>query len=154
MFIDTISNFASCAAAMPALARFIRYIGSACLDGVSDGTYELGDGVRAIVQSYETKAPEEARLEAHRRFADLQYIASGEERIGFALLGRAGAPLAPFDAAKDIVFLDGAYETLTLRAGDFAVFFPHDAHAPGIRAGAEPAHVRKVVVKIPVELFN
>ncbi len=139
---------------IPRLRDLAGYLDKANLDGIPDGTYDLGDGVRAIVQSYEAKQPETAHLEAHRRFIDLQYIAAGEEKIGYAPIERAGSPVAPFDETKDIVFLDGAYETLTLRAGDFAIFLPSDAHAPGIRAGAEPMCVRKVVVKIPVELIR
>lgn len=154
MIIGSIANFAECAAAVPVLARFVRHLGRASLDGVEDGTYALGDGIRAIVQGYATKEPGAARLEAHRRFADLQFIASGVERMGYAPIGRAGSPVAPYDAGKDIVFLDGAFEALTFRAGDFAVFLPQDAHAPGIMAGPAPSGVRKVVVKIPVELLG
>ena len=151
MIFDSISNSRSYEQALPELAAAFRYLAETDFSATADGTYPLGgDGFRAIVQSYESKAPEAARLEAHRRFIDVQYIVSGEERIGCAPLARAGAPLAPFDDAKDIVFLDGAFEPVTLRAGDFALFFPQDAHAPGIRAGGSPAHVRKVVIKIPV----
>jgi biofilm protein TabA len=40
-------------------------------------------------------------------------------------------------------------DSVTVTEGKFAIFFPGDAHAPGIAPG-DPAPVRKVVVKVKV----
>lgn len=152
MIVDSLTNASCYEAAHPRLREVFAYLARTDFSGLPDGSCQIGGGpCRAILQSYASKAPQEARLEAHRRFADVQFIVSGEEKIGYAPIGRAGAPVAPYDDARDIVFLDGGFEAVTLRAGDFALLLPQDAHAPGIRTGDAPAQVRKVVVKIPVE---
>ncbi|MGI6494625.1 MAG: YhcH/YjgK/YiaL family protein [Kiritimatiellia bacterium] len=151
MVVGSLSRAALHATALPGLEAAFAFLSGTDFSALADGAYPVGDGrIRAIVQSYATKPIAEARLEAHRRFLDIQFLLSGEERIGYAPIEHAGTPLAPFDDAKDIVFFDGAFEPFTLRTGDFALFFPHDAHAPGIRCGTAPAPVRKVVVKVPV----
>ena len=107
-----------------------------------------GDRSYAIVQDYDTLPLAEGRLEVHRRFIDIQYVISGEELIGYAPL--AGQPEAvPYVPDKDLAFLLGPADPIPLRAGQFAIFFPHDAHMPG-RTGGAPVKVRKVVVKVAV----
>jgi YhcH/YjgK/YiaL family protein len=83
--------------------------------------------------------------EARRRYIDLQSLASGTERIGYAPLGRLEP--RPYDDAKDMLRLSGPGEFLTLGPGDFMLLWPGDAHMPGI-AVDEPSPVKKVVVKI------
>ena len=46
-------------------------------DGIR--TYEVNDHLFFLVQKYRTKAQNDARFESHRRYADLQYVVSGEE---------------------------------------------------------------------------
>ena len=53
----------------------------------------------------------------------------------------------PYDAAKDIVFFDARGDLFRVRAGQIAIFAPHDLHAPGLAAGSVPSEVLKVVVK-------
>ena len=36
------------------------------------GRYELGGGVFALVQSYDTKAVENCKIEAHKKYIDIQ----------------------------------------------------------------------------------
>ena len=48
----------------------------------------------------------------------------------------------------DITFYEGlATDYLTVKPGMFAIFFPEDAHAPGVT----PDGVRKVIVKVRVK---
>ena len=113
------------------------------------GRYELGNGLFYLVQSYETKPVSEGKFEAHRKFIDLQYIASGKERHDvagiFSLTVRDD-----YNAEKDIIFYNnGKCSNLILDAGFFAIYFPEDAHMPNLRIGENPEAVTKIVVKIP-----
>lgn len=106
-----------------------------------------GDRVVARPARYVPHAFDPERFEHHRRFVDVQYVAEGEEvvRVGDAAeMRRVGA----FDEAADVGFLAGEGEPVRLRAGEFLVLWPHEAHQPGIAPGPEPAGVRKVVVKV------
>jgi YhcH/YjgK/YiaL family protein len=94
-----------------------------------DGRYELdGDDLFALVQTYDTAPATEKRFEAHRRYLDIQHVSAGTD---------------------DIVFFQepGVSSSFLLRAGDFAIFHPGDAHKPGCMAGGK-TQVKKVVVKV------
>jgi len=107
-----------------------------------------GDRLFVLPQSYQPKPIEQGRLEAHRRYADIQYVADGTELMGYTAAD--GLEVAePYDAAKDIVFYKTppAFSSIIVPAGSFAVFYPADAHMPGIRLSGHEASVRKLVVK-------
>jgi YhcH/YjgK/YiaL family protein len=51
----------------------------------------------------------------------------------------------PYNPEKDITFFEGLAESyVDVKPGMFAIFFPQDAHAPGIC----PDGVKKVIVKV------
>jgi len=110
-----------------------------------------GDRVFALPQSYRPKPVGEGRFEAHQRYADVQYVASGREMIGHA----PDEPLTvetPYDAGKDLIFYaqPASHSALALPAGWFAVFYPKEAHMPGCRLGSDE-QVRKIVIKVRTE---
>jgi YhcH/YjgK/YiaL family protein len=127
--------------------EYLRGMASA----LPDGKHEIGGGARAIVSTYQTASPGEKRFEAHRRYIDLQYVAQGEEAIHVAPVSTLKTAVE-YDGTGDAIFFQdpASYETITLRAGSFAVFYPEDAHRPGMTSGGGQNAVRKIVVKIPV----
>jgi biofilm protein TabA len=136
----------------PGFEKAYRFLQDSRDRSLADGRVEIdGDAVYAIVQSYETLAGGEPKLEAHRKYADIQYIAGGEEIIGWAPLEKI-ATTQEYDPASDIVFGKAAPSEVTpvrLSAGELAVFYPSDAHAPRQAAG-RPVRVHKIVVKVAV----
>lgn len=119
--------------------------------GLTDGRHEISGGGHAIVSTYQTASPGEKRFEAHRKYIDLQYVAEGEETAHVAHVSTL-VTAEEYDETRDVAFFHDpvSHETIVLRAGSFAVFYPEDAHRPGMTAGSSPATVRKIVVKIPV----
>ncbi len=109
----------------------------------------VGDDVYAIASQYATKPAPEPRLEAHRTHIDVQYVVSGQESVGF-LPSTAGLTVQePYDAAKDVEFFTApAGETpRALKAGQFVVLLPGQAHRPG--CDLDGRHdVVKIVVKV------
>lgn len=114
------------------------------------GRSEIGDGVFAGVDEYETHPFNPEHYEAHRRYIDVQFVAEGEETVFVAPLDGAETRV-PFDAGKDVGFYAAANgEAVPVRSGECVVLFPDDAHAPGAHpASGGPSRVRKIVVKIP-----
>ena len=53
---------------------------------------------------------------------------------------------------KDVAFYKNIENAskLVLKDGDFAIFFPEDAHKPCCALNNEPSKVKKVVVKVAV----
>ncbi len=75
----------------------------------------------------ELKKPEEAKLEVHDAYIDVQVVVRGTESFGWSEREALRRPCGPFDAEKDIRFYDDAPpDLLHARAG--AV---HDLHARG-----------------------
>ena len=103
-----------------------------------------GDHVYVLVQEYTTKPLEEGKWEAHRRYLDVQYMLSGCERIDFALLDTM--KLGEYFPEKDFQAMSGSGNALNVVEGSFVVFFPQDAHMPGLTVDAH-SQVKKVVVK-------
>jgi YhcH/YjgK/YiaL family protein len=86
------------------------------------------------------------RAETHRRYIDIQYVASGTDTMGWSALDAIG-PGNGYDRAKDIEFYPAVPSLwVPVLAGHFAIFLPSDVHAPLAGEGM----VRKLVVKILV----
>jgi YhcH/YjgK/YiaL family protein len=120
------------------------------LKNLKPGRYELeGDSLFVNVNVYSTKNEEDTNYEAHRKYADIQYLISGKEQIGVAPLQKAEV-LVPYDEAKDVAFLKAEKNNFKIaNSQNFFVFFPDDAHCPGVRA-ENNEEVKKVVIKVKI----
>jgi len=128
------------------LARALDYLRATDMRSVPIGRHDLdGDRLFALVQEYTTRAADQCVWEAHRRYIDVQFVAVGAERMGYASLAQMRERDA-YDAARDVAFFEPGEEFVTIRAGMFAIFGPEDVHSPGHVAG-QPGLVRKVVIK-------
>jgi len=120
------------------------------LKSLEVGKYPIvGDEAFAMVMEYETKKPEDAKWEAHRKYIDLQYVIEGEEKMGILPLGHAASPL-DYNEEKDLIFFgDNNGEFFQATPENFFLFFPTDVHRPSILI-EKPETVKKLVVKIAV----
>lgn len=154
MIIDSLANSATYATLSPLFAKAFDYLRN--FDPATpDGKYEI-DGKRlyANVQRYET-APEETKAwEAHRIYADIQYIVSGREKIFYTPVANlAGAVSVPYNYVKDVEkYADGVQgaEPNVIPGGSFGIYFPQDGHKPGCFVDA-PEPIVKVVIKVLVK---
>lgn len=110
------------------------------------------DGARfANAEEYNTKLV--SRFEAHRKMVDVQIVVSGTEMIHFAPITDEFQVEQEYDPKKDIMFMTGEVkDTVLLRAGEACVIGPELAHMPGMAVNGS-SHVKKIVLKIPVEEF-
>ena len=148
MIIDHIINRAYYEENNPDFTLAFDFIQRVMREGAALGRYELdGSRVFAMVRDYEGKESGKT-FEGHKNYLDIQFILSGKEYM------EAAAPTAcavetEYDPQKDIAFYTchGNRVTMTLGAGEFALFYPEDLHMPGLRT-AEGGTIRKIVVKI------
>jgi biofilm protein TabA len=110
-----------------------------------------GDNLFATVSEYQSKNEETAKFEAHRKYIDIQYVISGKEIMNIAPINTVKEVLNPYDAAKDIEFVTVS-KVVNYKASpsNFFIFFPSDAHRPGLKDGVNSA-VRKIVIKVKVD---
>ena len=154
MIVDNLySSHADYGLLNPKLARAFEWLKTNDVSEIEAGRSITVDGPRVTVQTqaYQTLKPEEARFEAHRAFIDIQLVVAGRETIYWAPLERLPEVAAAYDYEKDIVFFEEPRTSiaLPLTAGDYAVFFPTDAHKPRCVV-TQPESVRKIVVKVAV----
>jgi biofilm protein TabA len=137
----------------PSLRKAFDFLRGRDLHALPDGRVDIdGDRVFALVQRYETARTDAPKFEHHRKYIDVQFIRSGEEVIGWATMETMNITEA-YDVKKDICFgavKKGMWTPVTLQAGQVAVLWPEDAHAPKLAAGV-PLPVMKIVVKVAVE---
>ncbi len=132
----------------PLFERGLRFLADTDLRALSPGRHEVdGDRIYVSIDHTQGRGREGARLEAHRRYIDVQYTIDGDEEIGWMPLTGCGQPIDDYHAAKDVSFYAARPTTwLAVPAGSFAIFLPDDAHAPLAGRGA----VKKAIVKIAV----
>lgn len=147
MILDSIENAARYRALGDGLSMALQYLQTQDFSSLEPGRYPIdGDRVYALVQQYESKPVEKARWEAHRRYADVQYVVEGRERIGVGYRERM-RDLNDYNPEKDAWHLEGEGDLLFVPAGYFVIFQPGEVHKPSLAAGL-PSTVRKVVVKV------
>ncbi len=113
------------------------------------GKYPI-DGERffAIVQKALSRSIEASRLESHRKYIDVQFLASGQEMMGVSPIDKL-IIADPYIESSDVTFYDlpEDYTHLEMQPGRFAVFFPDDGHMPNCYLNG-PQELHKVVVKV------
>jgi len=122
------------------------------LENMNTGRYDIeGDDLFVNISEYSTRDEEEILYEAHRKYADIQYLVTGEEKIGVVPLGST-KEVSPYDSTKEASFGTAEKDNYRIASSEgFFIFFPDDAHRPGVNSGDEPMRVRKVVVKVRIE---
>jgi len=106
-----------------------------------------GDDLIAIFEAPEVRGHGGARLEAHKKYIDIQYTFQGLEEIGWKPHDECKILSQPYNSEKDIEFFaDVPILWLPIPSGSFAIFYPHDAHAP--LAASKP--VQKIIMKVAV----
>jgi len=107
-----------------------------------------GDNIFAMIQKYKTRNSEDAKWEAHRKYIDIQFMVTGAENMGFVLQDYLEI-IEEYNPEKDVEFLEGLGDYVQVNENEFVIFFPDDAHMPGLKI-KENEMVHKVVVKVRI----
>ncbi len=106
----------------------------------------------ANVDEYTTKTLENCKLEAHKKYIDIQILLDGVEELDYINVEGLKVKEA-YIPERDIMFFDTPEKVLNriiLETGKFVLLYPHEAHQPQMAYKNIPSKVKKVVVKIPV----
>jgi biofilm protein TabA len=154
MIVTDIAHIPHQAVSLPALQTALKFLSQEGVSALPEGRIEIdGSRIYALIQAYNSK-PETSnpRFEAHQRYLDIQYVISGKEFIGWAPLEQL-VPEDPYNPDKDVVkgcVFQDAITLVRVSAGQAAILFPEDAHAPGLADG-DPAPVKKIVIKVALD---
>ncbi len=122
-----------------------------------EGEYPIdGTDIFARVMSYDTIPVEEAKLEAHMQYVDIQTTLSGEEAMGWfpTLVPDIKTPYSDDD---DVIFFEPSPDApgkLIINPDLFVALFPDDAHMPQLKIDDKTENIKKVVIKIRYDLLK
>lgn len=149
MIIDNIENLNLYASLHPLMEKAIQFLQGNDMKALEPGRYTLVEDLLYVnVDMAKAKTKEEAKLEAHRKFIDIQLPLTTDERMGYTPLNRCSPANSGYNEEKDIIFFESLAETyLHVVPGMFTIFFPQDAHAPCVMETEN----KKIIVKMAVQ---
>lgn len=132
----------------PYYAKAIEYIKDNDLDALESGKHLIdGENLFVNIVDSQMKTAQQARLEVHDRYIDIQVPLSKAETYGVKPRCECTEPDGEFDAGKDILFYnDPVIETISAQPGEAVTFAPDTAHAPLIGDGTIHKAIFKVLV--------
>jgi YhcH/YjgK/YiaL family protein len=132
MVHDTLANLKRYSAIIPSIATVVEYLESLDFSKLpNEKVYLDGENLFVIPSKSMGKKREEALLEAHNVYADIQMCISGSESFGWKNREECKQPQSEFDKEKDIVFFDDMPTSyVSVKECEFVLFLPTDAHAP------------------------
>lgn len=111
---------------------------------------DLDENNFALEQTYFSKDRDKCFFESHRKNIDVQFILEGEEIMEIDNIKNLNVTFQ-YDENMDLIkYGDSNFSSsIKLKKGDIAIFFPDDAHMPGIKIN-ESKKIIKTVVKVTV----
>jgi YhcH/YjgK/YiaL family protein len=148
MIIDSLLNAEKYFKLHENFAHAFEYIKTKDFTSIEPGKYEIeGDELKATVIGKHGMSAEEsiAKFECHNKYIDIQVCISGVEQIGWKPRISCIDPNGEYNPEKDVMFYSDAPDMyFQLTAGQFAIFYPGDVHAPMIGEG----EIKKLVIKV------
>src|SRR3989304_7914314 len=152
MIVTDLSNIDYQISMTSVIKKAIDFLRRTNIHSLADGRVEIdGQQVFAIIQRYETVIAGVPKFEHHKKYVDIQYVASGEEVIGWAPADEITVTEA-YDVDKDICFgtvPKGEITPVYMRSGQAAGLYPEDGQAPRLAAGA-PSRAWNEMVDVAV----
>lgn len=146
MIIDTIENLGKYVALNPLFADVIEFLKNNDLRTMEEGKYPIKDkNLFLSVQVAKQRTKESAFIETHIEMVDIQIPISCAETYGYSPL--CDLPEFEYDAEMDMTkYGDTKPLTyVTIKPGQFVIFFPQDGHAPCI---IDEQEIKKVIFKV------
>lgn len=149
MIIDTLENSARYEQLNPYFKQAFDYLKSLDFSSLETGkTILVENALFVMVNDSKLKEKQDAKLETHNKYIDIQIPVSSAESFGWKDRVNCSNVTAPYNAEKDIEFYGDIPTTyFSLQPREFAIFFPEDGHAPCVGEG----DIRKVIVKVLCE---
>ncbi|MFZ5946734.1 MAG: YhcH/YjgK/YiaL family protein [Stygiobacter sp.] len=150
MIYDNIKNISRYFALGEKFQKALEYLSSTDFSNIENGEYEIdGKNIYAIVNEYQTKPLSAGKWESHKKYADIQFIVSGNEKMGFTE-SKKTIVLTEYDEDKDVTIHKGEGQFFNVEENHFVIFFTNEIHMPSLAVNI-PKQVKKVVIKLAIE---
>ncbi len=129
--------------------KAIDFLKNTDFDDLTPQKYEIdGSQVYAFFCEVNLVSPDMAKLETHKKYADIQVVTYGSEGMQYAPADTLTVK-EEYNAEHDIAFYEDSenIDMLKVSAGEFALFMPEDAHKPNCLVG-DSKKSKKLIVKV------
>ena len=147
MILDSLKNKELYATLHPRFRKVFDFIESHDVAQLECGRHDIdGDEIFVNVQEIDLRDRNQARIELHRKYIDIQLLLEGpDETFGWSPKSECKAAEGEFDVEKDVQFFTDTPQCFyTVAKGQFTILYPEDGHAPMLGEG----HVKKCIFKI------
>jgi YhcH/YjgK/YiaL family protein len=149
MIVDSLHNASAYSSLHPLFEKAFDYLRNNSIHSLEDGVISIEEGLKLIVSTKAGKSQAESleKFECHDHHIDIQFCASGTERIGWKPREKCTIPNGEYNADKDVRFFNDAPDMFFQLVDDqFVIFYPNDVHAPMIGDGI----IKKLVFKVKI----
>ncbi|HJO92179.1 MAG TPA: YhcH/YjgK/YiaL family protein [Victivallales bacterium] len=148
MIVDALTNIYRYKDLHPNFEEAFNFIKIHDLIKLPVGKYEIiKNKAFLILEKNAAKSKEDAYLESHLKYIDIQVILQGTDEMGWTSINQCNSPIEDYNIKKDIQFFyDKPRFFIPVPEEHFAIFFPDDAHMPLIGKGI----IHKAIAKIAV----
>ena len=149
MILSNLKNRVELEKLHPLMPRLFEWLEQTDVLTLPLGIHEIeGRDLFINNQAPELFTKENAPIEVHKNYIDVQVLLEGAETMGWKPLEEITTWRGEYDEAKDVRFSDERCDHfVTLKAGELTVFYPEDGHAPAI--GDAP--IRKFIAKLKIK---
>ena len=132
----------------PNYIKALEYMAANDLNSLENGKHIIdSDNLFVNIVDSQMKTPEQARLEVHDKYIDIQVPLSKGESFGVKPRSECREQDGEFNHEKDILFYkDKDWKSVSVKAGEKIVFDTDTAHAPLIGEGT----IHKAIFKVKV----
>ena len=150
MIFDKVSNWEKYASVHPLFKPAFEHLLKNDLAALPKGKYEIVGKDLYVAISHETPITKESYPhEAHKEYIDIQVSLKGAFEAGHKFLNYCKNQTKEYNPEKDVEFYGDAPDSKVLISeGEFAIFFPEDAHIPYPPKEMVDKAVFKVKVKV------
>ena len=128
--------------------KALDYFATVISDDLQKNDIGLSDcDVLIKVRPMDTKQMQDCSFEAHKKYADIHFVAYGKEKIAYNDV--KNLEFINYDDAKDMISLVGTGDAITLYPGYFMIMLKDDAHMPCICVD-KPEKLGKLIAKIKI----
>ena len=138
------------------LADVCDYLNTLDLAGLENGRHEITEQIYMNVMSFDTATAESKQAELHHKYIDIQVLIAGKENIEYSVTYPTLSLYTPYNEADDYQLtpeIENKSTLSLLHPKMFVIFLPYEPHKPGCNVDNQSANLKKLVVKVPVELL-
>ena len=148
MIIDVLTNSEKYIKLNENFKIVFDYLKNNNLKTMECGSYQInGKELYFNLQEGETKQTQ--KLEAHKKYIDIQVVIKGEEYMGYTNINNTIIS-EEYNEEKDVMFLKGEVDKVKADEKTFVIFYPEDAHMPSLSV-KEDKLVKKAIFKILIK---